>query len=235
MMRISFSHHPGQGAAQGMEIELPPGEKLHMLNPRMIIAFQGAPGQREDRLMDLRGMYRKKKLLQSDMTGPCRMVLSLPAGYGVRSFPVGEQEDFLFDIRHVLFYTSEIQMKSVIQQMKNVIVTRDWIRMKFFGRGEIGILSNGPLLEMKLDPEEPLYVDSGCLVAYPEKAKLDLCVYGNQLAGQHMNYHWKITGRGHVLMQTGKSDLRLEEQLKDEGLIKRLFREVVPFGNVFIK
>ncbi|GIP33940.1 AIM24 family protein [Paenibacillus sp. J2TS4] len=234
-MEITYNIHPGNGQSQGMEVQLAAGEKLHMLNSEMIIAFQGDSHQREDRIMDWKGMFRKKKWLRSDLSGPCRFVLSLPAGYSVRSIPVMEQEDFLFDIRHVLFYTSGIQMKSVIQTMKNVVVTRDWIRMKFYGSGEIGILSQGPLVEMKLAPDAPVYIDASCLVAYPQNAKLDLCVYGNQLAGQHMNYHWKITGQGYVLMQTGKPGLRLEEQLKDDGLIKRMLREIIPFGGIFIK
>ncbi|MFD0869959.1 Protein of uncharacterised function DUF124 [Chlamydia abortus] len=234
-MDIIYNIHPGNGQSLGMEVRLEDHEKLYMLHSEMIIAFQGASHQREDRIMDLKGMVRKKKWLRSDLSGPCRFVLSLPAGYSVRSIPVKDQEDFLFDVRHVLFYTSGVQMKSVIQRMKNVVVTRDWVRMKFFGEGEIGILSQGPLVEMKLSEDEPIYIDAGCLVAYPQNAKLDLCVYGNQLAGQHMNYHWKITGQGYVLMQTGKPGLRLEEHLQDDGLIKRLLREIIPFGGVFIK
>ena len=88
---------------------------------------------------------------------------------------------------------------------------------------------------MELDPKQPLYIDVSCLVAYPRHAKLRLCVYGNTLASQHMNYHWEITGHGHVLMQPCKPDPKLDEHMKSDSLLRRIAREVLPFGGVFIK
>ena len=73
------------------------------------------------------------------------------------------------------------------------------------------------------------------LVAYPEKASIELSVYGNKLASQHMNVQWEIRGSGPVLIQTGSRDAELEEQLQNGGFIKRMLREVLPFGGVYIK
>lgn len=78
-------------------------------------------------------------------------------------------------------------------------------------------------------------MDAGSVIAYPENAKLELCVYGNHLASQHMNYHWKMTGRGTVLIQAGRQNQSLVHEMNDEGLFKRILREVIPFGGVFIK
>ena len=59
--------------------------------------------------------------------------------------------------------------------------------------------------------------DDACLdplVAYPEEASIELSVYGNKLASQHMNVQWEIRGSGPVLIQTGSRDAELEEQLR---------------------
>jgi uncharacterized protein (AIM24 family) len=91
------------------------------------------------------------------------------------------------------------------------------------------------LYPIELDPEKPLYVDIQCLVAYPQHVSLTPCVYGNTLASQHMNYHWEIKGTGTVLLQPCKPDKRLDEHMQNDSFMRRLLREVIPFGGVFIK
>ncbi|MNI10490.1 hypothetical protein D3C73_636040 [compost metagenome] len=107
--------------------------------------------------------------------------------------------------------------------------------MKFQGPGTLGLITAGPIYQTELHPKEPLFVDIGCLVAYPQKANIRLSVYGNTLASQHMNYHWEITGSGPVLLQPCKSDKALEEQMHNDGFLRRILREVIPFGGVFIR
>jgi uncharacterized protein (AIM24 family) len=107
--------------------------------------------------------------------------------------------------------------------------------MKFSGKGKIGLLTQGQVCQQELHPTAPLYVDAGSIIAYPENAQLELTVYGNHLASQHMNYHWKMTGHGSVLFQAGRENHRLEQDMNDEGLFKRILKEVIPFGNVLIK
>ena len=85
------------------------------------------------------------------------------------------------------------------------------------------------------NPEKPLYVDTACLVTYPQKANIRLCVYGNTLASQNMNYHWEMTGAGRVLLQPSKPDRGLNEQMQQDGFIRRVLQEVIPFGGIIIK
>ncbi|WP_058303532.1 AIM24 family protein [Gorillibacterium timonense] len=234
LLQADDSGGAGYGA-NGARVMLHDGELLHLLNPKALVAFRGAPSLREDRFMDLKGMYRKRKLIRSDLSGPSEFILSLPAGYHLKLLPLTAGTDLLFDIRSILFFEEGISMKSVLLKVKNMIVTREFLKMKFTGTGALGILSRGPLYEMKLDPDVPVYVDSRCLVAYPENAKVDLCVYGNHLASQHMNYQWEIRGTGSVLLQTGTTEAELEAEHPNDGLIKRVLREVIPFGGVIIK
>ncbi|MCL6459284.1 MAG: AIM24 family protein [Gorillibacterium sp.] len=233
---MEFQHETSaSNGSNGARLKLSEGEQIHLLHPKTLVAFRGAPRLREDRLMNFKGMYRKRKLIRSDISGPSELILALPVGHHLKIVMIEEGADLLFDIRSVLLYGSGISLKSVILKIKNMLVTRDFMKMKFTGSGPVGILSRGPLYEMKLDSDIPVYVDLRCLVAYPENAKVDLCVYGNHLASQHMNYQWEIRGKGTVLLQTGTTDRELESEMSNESFIRRVLRETIPFGGVFIK
>lgn len=107
--------------------------------------------------------------------------------------------------------------------------------MRFSGPGQLGLITAGDVKSIQLQPDRPLYVETGALVAYPENASIQLSVYGNKLASQHMNVQWEIRGSGPVLIQTGSRDTELEEQLQNGGFIRRILREVLPFGGIYIK
>lgn len=219
-----------------VHVRLDEGERIHVLHPQQIIAFQGSSSLREDRFMNWKHMYRKKRLLQASIRGPVELLISLPLGFQLMSIPVEESSDLLFEFRHLLFYSEGVQMNSIMQKIRNILVTQDVIRMKFSGKGMIGILSMGPLQALRLDPMIPLFVDSSSLIAYPHHASVDLTVYGNHLASQHMHYQWKLLGEGYALIQTAKPDPLIDEAVNDQGgFIRRILREVIPFGGVFIK
>lgn len=217
------------------ELVLERDDVLHVLHPRQIVAFRGHSAQREDKLMSWQGMYRKKKLLRSRLSGPATLLLALPGGYTLHLLKLAGNENLLFEFRHLLFYTEGIEMKSVMQSFKNMIATRDVMRMKFSGSGTIGIVSAGPLREWKLDPQEASYIDARSLIAYPDNAAIDLSVYGNHLASQNMSFQWKMTGTGSALLQLGMPDAQLDQFVSQDSLVKRLLREIVPFGGVWFK
>lgn len=218
-------------AAFSMEL----GETVHVLHSNQIIAFQGSPSLREDSFMKLSGMYRKKRLLQSKIRGPVKFMLGLPEGYSLGTVDIKEDDNLLFEFRHVLFYTENMKFRTQIQKVRHVMMTHDFVKMKFSGPGTLGLLTSGPLYPVKLDPEVPLFVDIQCLVAYPEDVSLTPCVYGNTLASQNMNYHWELKGSGTVLLQPCKPDKQLDEQMQSDSMVKRVLRELIPFGGVFIK
>ncbi|GAB2694735.1 AIM24 family protein [Paenibacillus thermoaerophilus] len=222
-------------AGQAVEIGLDDAETLHVLHPDQLVAYQGPPAGRQDSLFDLPGLLRKKKLIRTRLTGPGRLWLALPPGFHLTSLPVGECEDLLFEYRNVLYYTEGIGMKTVWQQAKRSLLTRELVKMKFDGTGTIGLLTSGPLVPIALDPQTPLFADAGSLVAFPENARVELAVYGNHLASQHMRYQWKLTGRGYALLQAGRIDRRFEREFEQDGLLKRVLREVVPFGGVWFR
>ncbi|MBP2001672.1 uncharacterized protein (AIM24 family) [Paenibacillus shirakamiensis] len=225
----------GHTSGQALRFVLAEEEQIHMLHPQQIIAYRGASSNRSDRFMNIKGMYRKKKLIQADLRGPCEVVTALPVGYSMRSIMLSDDSDLLYDFRHLFFYTEGIRMQTRILKLKNMFITRDAIKVKFSGKGQIGILTEGQVCEIRLSPDEPLYVDAGSVIAYPENATLQLAVYGNHLASQHMSYQWQMTGHGSVLLQAGRQSHKLEQDLKDDGLVKRVLREVIPFGGIFIK
>ncbi|MEC0372540.1 AIM24 family protein [Paenibacillus chibensis] len=225
----------GGGNGQAVDFSLGGGETMHILHPEQIIAYRGPSDGRSDRLMNVKGMYRKKRLVQADLAGPCQFTTAVPPGFAIKTVELKEYSDLLYDFRNLFFYSSGIEMHSKILKIKNMLITKDAIKMKFSGSGTIGLLTEGAVYETELHPSEPLYVDASSLVAYPENAKVDLTVYGNTLASQHMNYHWKMTGSGTVLFHASGQAGRLQKEMENEGLLKRILREVIPFGGVIIK
>ncbi|XMB28931.1 AIM24 family protein [Paenibacillus sp. BR2-3] len=226
----------GNGSGQALAFTILENEEIYVLHPQQIIAYQGPSSGRADRFMDVKGMYRKRKLIRAEMSGPCRFVAALPPGYRIKTLQLDGKSDLLYDFRHLFYYSKGVEMQTRVLSMKNMFVTRDVVKVKFSGKGSIGILTEGTVSEAALDPLDPLYVDAGSVIAYPENAKLELTVYGNHLASQHMSYHWKMTGKGPVLFQAGRQNRRFERDTNDsDGIIKRFLREVLPFGGVFIK
>lgn len=234
-MNIEIQDGSDSGSGQAVAFSLGRNEEVHILHPKQIIAYQGPSSGRTDRLMDVKGMYRKRKLIRSDMSGPCHFVAALPPGYRIKTLQLDGKSDLLYDFRHLFFYSKDVTLQTRILSMKNIFATRDIVKVKFSGKGTIGILTEGTVCEAELHPHEPLFIDAGSIIAYPENANLELTVYGNHLASQYMSYHWKMTGHGPVLFQAGRQSRQFERDNNDEGIIKRFLREVVPFGGVFIK
>ncbi|KRE82560.1 hypothetical protein ASG89_15055 [Paenibacillus sp. Soil766] len=232
-MKVIFENASLQARMATLQLEQ--GEAVHVLHPNQIVAFQGMSELREDALMKLPGMFRKKRLFQSRVSGPGQLLMGLPEAYSLAVVPLEAEDDLLFEFRHVLFYTEGVTFTTHLQSFKNTLITQDLVKMQFHGPGKLGLLTAGPLHQMALDPQQPLYIDVSCLVAYPRQANLRPSVYGNTLASQHMNYHWEITGHGHVLMQPCKPDPKLDEHMKSDSFLRRIAREVLPFGGVFIK
>jgi len=218
-----------------VRIDLDGEETLQLLHPKALLAFHGDPRHREDRFMDLSGMYRKRKLIKSELRGPASLILGMMPGCLMEVVDIPEDSNLLFDFRHVLFYTDGMTMKSRVQTFKNAWITRELVRMRFSGPGRIGLLSSGSIATLQLDPYVPLFVEAGSLVAYSENASIKLSVYGNPLATQHMNVQWEMTGTGPILMQTGFRDSALEDQIHKDSIVRRTLRELLPFGGVYIR
>lgn len=235
-MQISQGQEAPIQTGQAVTFSLTEGDKIHVLHPQQIVAYRGSGAGRNDRFMSISGMYRKHKLIQSEISGPCQFVAALPPGFSMKTIPLKGESDLLYEFRNLFFYSEGIQMQTKILKFKNMLITRDAVKMKFSGNGMIGILTQGQVCEQELHPTAPLYVDASSIIAYPENANLELTVYGNHLASQHMNYQWKMTGQGTVLFQAGRENQKLENDINnDDGIFKRIMREVLPFGSIWIK
>lgn len=218
-----------------VSISLEAEESLIVLHPKSILAYHGLPHQRQDQFMNLLSAFHKKKWIHSLLQGPCDFIMGLPQGCSLTTILIADDEELLFDLRNIMYFSSTLTTQSVIQKMRTAWITKDLVRMRFTGKGSVGIGTAGDLATLRLHPEKPIFVDKNALVAYPQSASIQLSVYGNSLASQHMNVQWQLTGQGSVLIQTGYQDSELMNQLQDDSLIKRLLRELIPFGGIFIK
>lgn len=77
-MNIDIQDESDSGSGQAVAFSLEEKEEVHVLHPQQIIAYQGPSSGRADRFMDVKGIYRKRKLIRSDMAGPCHFVAALP-------------------------------------------------------------------------------------------------------------------------------------------------------------
>ncbi|MCS7462307.1 AIM24 family protein [Paenibacillus doosanensis] len=218
-----------------VSLALESDESLIVLHPKSILAYRGMPHQRQDQLMNLSSAYHKKRWIRSLLQGPCDMILGLPPGCSLTTVDIADREELLFDLRNIMYFSESLATKSVVQKMRTAWITKDLVRIRFSGIGSIGILTAGDLAVLQLHPDKPIFVDKSALVAYPQAASIELSVYGNPLASQHMNVQWRLTGSGPVLIQTGHRDAELIDRLQDDNVVKRILREVIPFGSVFIK
>ncbi|MBP1990878.1 AIM24 family protein [Paenibacillus eucommiae] len=230
---ISFEQAQQRNFMATLSVEK--NESLYVLHPSQIVVFQGASYQREDSFMRIPNMYRKKKFLHSRIRGPASLMIGLPDQYCITTLPIEAEDDLLFEFKNVLFYTEGIKYHAHVQSVRNAVITRDLVKMRFEGPGTLGLLTAGPLYTMELHPVKPVYIDMACLVAFPQKADIRLCVYGNTLASQNMNYQWEMTGHGSVLLQPCKPNKALDEQMENDSFIRRILREVIPFGGIFIR
>lgn len=77
-MIIRMEDTTAAGAGQAVTFSLTEGDMAHVLHPDQIVAYRGPAFGRSDRLMNVKGMYRKKKLIRADMKGPCQFTAALP-------------------------------------------------------------------------------------------------------------------------------------------------------------
>lgn len=160
-MDLHEHQDPSTMGGQAVTFDLQPGDRLHILHPGQVIAYRGPAAQRSDKLLDIKGIYRKRKLIRSDYSGPCQLVAAFPPSVGLKTLTLTKGSDWLYDFRQLFYYTEGIHMETRVLSMKNMMITRDAVKVKFSGRGQIGVLTQGQVLELPLHPEEPLYVEAG--------------------------------------------------------------------------
>jgi hypothetical protein len=217
------------------KLEVAPNAAVHVLHPKQIAAFRGAPSNRKDRLLALGDMYRKKKWLASVIEGPAEAWIGLPRGFAYSMLDIEAESSLLFLFRNVLHYPAGMTMSTAWLPMHKALAAGDLMRVRFAGPGTIGLVTSGPLAEIELHPTEPAFVDVRSLVAFPKECSLRLAVYGNSLASQHMPYQWRLTGTGSALLQSCVGNARLEAETDGDSLVRRILREIVPFGGVLFK
>jgi hypothetical protein len=71
-MDVSFEKAEHRKQLATLTVET--GEAVCVLHPNQIVAFQGGAAQREDSFMNLPGMYRKKRFVQSRIHGPAQFM-----------------------------------------------------------------------------------------------------------------------------------------------------------------
>ena len=103
-MHIHLNQAGSWGAGQVVTFSLIQDDRLHILHPQQIVAFRGASNSRQDKFMNISGMYRKK-LIKSEITGPCQFVCRPSPGFTMKEVQLTDYSDLLYDFRHLFFYS----------------------------------------------------------------------------------------------------------------------------------
>jgi uncharacterized protein (AIM24 family) len=208
-------------------------DKVHVLEPATIIMFHGDGNLREDRRVKIKHAFAGNRLYEAIISGPCDFILSLPAGCYLGVIPV--DNELLFDVKNVLFYSENMSLTRKHQPLLNMFATSSITRYEFKGSGTIGIMSGGPIISEELD-DKPLYVDVNSLVAVPKSARLKVAVYGNGKAEQHMAWQYLITGTGTILIDTASATalLKTQGQKSKDNIMMRAIKDNVPGANTLI-
>lgn len=62
-MNIHLNHAEAGTAGQVVTFSLIQDDRLHILHPQQIVAFRGPSNSRQDKLLNISGIYRKKSSL----------------------------------------------------------------------------------------------------------------------------------------------------------------------------
>ncbi|MDD2620510.1 MAG: hypothetical protein PHC92_07580 [Syntrophomonadaceae bacterium] len=208
-------------------------DTVRILEPSTIIMFHGDGNLREDRRVKIKHAFAGNRLYESIISGPCSFVLSLPSGCYVNIIPV--TDELLFDVKNVLFYPDNLEVNRIYQSWPNILATSSITRYEFKGSGKIGIMTGGPIISEILD-DNHCYVDVNSLVALPKSAKIEVGVYGNGKAEQHMAWQYLISGTGTILIDTASSTaVLLTQGLKSkDNIVMRAIKDNVPGAGTLI-
>ncbi len=208
-------------------------DKIHVLEPATIIMFHGEGNLREDRRVKITHAFAGNRLYESLISGPSEFILALPAGCYVNVVPV--TSELLFDVKNILFYSDSMAVKRKRQSWFNMVATSSITRYEFKGLGEVGIMSGGPIISQALD-DTTCYVDINSLIALPKSAKIEVAVYGNVKAEQHMAWQFLITGSGTILIDAASATavLSTQGQKSKDNILVRAIKDNVPGANIFI-
>ena len=152
-------------------------------------------------------------------------------GAKIHILEMKKNKKFIFNT-NLLVYTKNID---VSKEMK--ISEKGFLVTKCSGEGKIFYYCEGESIPVSLDENETIYIKSRHVVAYDESVTYDKFItYGNKVASLGMDFHYKFTGPGNIIVQSQSmvDDFR-SAIIEEDGSIKIFLQENIPFGKYIFK
>ena len=140
-----------------------------------------------------------------------------------------KDKPFIFNL-NLLAFTKNINVKLTIPSIKKGIFNKNIIQHECMGNGIVMYYGEGNSIQISLINAETIFVNPKNIIGYEKDIDCNFRTYGNFTATRGMDYHYKFTGPGKIIIQT--QSLSTDTQESHENFFKRAFKEFVPGGGM---
>jgi uncharacterized protein (AIM24 family) len=219
-----------------IKIELFDENDIIIINePDNIIAFQSSKyTNREDFIFDKLKIKKYKK--KSKIYGMSSIYVKSKNNSSINIFELNKNIPFIFNF-NILFYTKDIDIKLSIEDIGKVFFKENIFRYECNGQGLIGYYVEGDIIEIILSKDETIFINPKNVVGYDKNIKYEFKTYGNVTAAIDMEYHYKFTGKGRIILQTQslENDIKQINTNTKDNIIKKSIKEFIPGANLLLK
>ncbi|SFV64440.1 hypothetical protein MNB_SV-9-51 [hydrothermal vent metagenome] len=208
---------------------------IFVSEPDNIIAFQSDNHEnREDFIFD--ELKIKKYKVKSKIIGKSSFYVKSKNNSSIKIFEINKDTSFIFNF-NILFYTQNIKIKTSIEDINKAIFKNDIFRYECAGNGILAYYVEGDSVEIFLSENETIFIHPNNVLGYDKNLSYEFKTYGNAKASMNMDYHYKFTGKGKIIIQTQSlsADIKISNIEAGDGFMTRFVKEVIPGANIILK
>ena len=210
-------------------------DTIFVNEPNNIIAFQADNHKnREDFVFD--ELKIKKYKTKAKIIGKSSLYIKSKNNSSIKIFEINESTPFIFNF-NILFYTQNININISMEDVDKALFKDDMFRYECSGNGILAYYVEGDAIEILLSEKETIFIHPNNVLGYDKDINYEFKTYGNAKAAMNMDYHYKFTGSGKIIVQTQSlsTDIKCNAIESGDGLIKRFVKEVIPGASVVLK
>jgi hypothetical protein len=218
-----------------IKIDLTDSNDIIIVNePQNIIAFQ-SDDYKENRYDFIFDEIKLKKLkFKSRISGKSTVYLKSSNNSEIKIMEL-KNENFVFNY-NVLMYTHGIKIKATMRDIQEMAIIKNIFQYECSGTGTIVYYAEGNLIELNLNKHETIFVHPAYVLGHDEQIHYEFRTYGNTKAAMRMDYHYKFTGPGRIIIQSQSLSKELKTMYEPkENILKKTVQDWFPGSNIFFK
>jgi len=203
--------------------------------PDNIIAFQSDNHKnREDFVFD--ELKLKKYKRKSKIYGKSSLYIKSFNNSTIKILEINKDKPFVFNF-NILFYSANINVNLSMDDLGKSIFKNDMFMYDCSGDGILGYYVEGDAIEIILSENEIIFIHPNNVLGYDKNIQYQFKTYGNSKAALNMDYHYKFTGKGKIIIQTQSFSNDILKAYNDNGdnILKRTIKEWIPGGSILLK